>query len=321
MDVVNIGILGAGLMAERMAATIIRMDGVNLYAVAARDAERAKQFAAKFGAEKHFGSYAGMVDDPRLHLVHIATPNSFHYEHMMLCLRHGKHVLCEKPFTIEPKHAAEVFATAKAAGLLATEALWTRYMPFPAELKRMLDDGLVGERLFLSANIGNDITAMRRLRDPGLGGGALLDLGVYALNFADMFMDERPAGVESSSVPFPTGVDAQNAILLSYPSGQMASLFTSMVVATDRRGIIYGKKGYLVVENINNPVSAQLFTPDRKPGRAYHRPDQISGLEYEVAAAALAIRQGATECAEMPHAVTQFIVEQMDCIKKKWRAG
>ena len=318
MSRLGIGIVGAGMMAERMAATLVKMDAVEIRAIASRDGEKARGFAGTYGIPKAYGDYVRLVDDPDVQLVYIATPNSFHHEHCLLCLEHGKHVLCEKPFTMTSAQAREIFALGKKKHLLVAEAMWTRYMPFMHTMRTLLDDGVLGNLVFLEANIGNAVKHRERLREPLLGGGALLDLGVYALHFAAAFIDERPTGIMSSRVKLDTGVDAQNAVVLSYPSGVMATLSSTIMAATDKCGMIYGDEGYLLVENINNPQRAHRYSSDREFIETLTAPEQISGLEYEIQSVAQAVRDGLDECPELPHEAILDALELVEEIQAKW---
>ena len=183
MGKIKIAILGAGSIARQMAYTISNMDNVDAYAVAARDFERAEKFAKEYGFEKAYGSYEAMLKDENVDLVYIATPHSHHYEHSMLCLNHGKHVLCEKAFTANAKQAEEVLKLAESKKLLITEAIWTRYMPMAKTLNEVIQSGIIGEVTSLTANLGYVIKDIPRLIEPKLSGGALLDVGIYTINF------------------------------------------------------------------------------------------------------------------------------------------
>lgn len=196
------GILGAGKIAAVMAHTVNGMIAagnreLELYAVASRDAARAERFAGEHGVSRSFGSYEAMLADTALDLVYVATPHSHHAAHIRLCLEAGKHVLCEKAFTVNEAQAAELFELAKAKGLLLTEAIWTRYMPSRRLIDGLLAEGLIGKPCMLSANLCYPIIQNERIRKPELAGGALLDVGVYTLNFAFMHFG-APERIESS---------------------------------------------------------------------------------------------------------------------------
>lgn len=315
----KIGIIGAGGIAEIMASTINGMEAeAELYAVAARDEARAKAFAEKFGVEKAYGSYEAMLEDKAVELVYIATPHSHHYEHVKLCLEHGKHVLCEKAFTANAKQAEEILKLAEEKGLLLTEAIWTRYMPMRKTIDDVVSSGVIGEITSLSANLGYVIDMNERLVEPALAGGALLDLTVYPLNFASMVFGNDIEKVDAWCVKTDTGVDGQDTVMLTYKDGKMATMYTTIHAQTDRRGMINGRKGYIEIENINNYESMKVYDLDRKVIAKYHAPDQVTGYEYEVRAAIKAVQEGKLECEEMPHEETIRIMKLMDQIRAQF---
>ncbi|MDR1747679.1 MAG: Gfo/Idh/MocA family oxidoreductase [Spirochaetaceae bacterium] len=318
MEKIGMGFIGAGGIARKMADTIIRMDSVKPCAVAARDAERAQRFAAEFGFEKSYGSYDEMLDDPEVELVYIATPHSHHFDHAKLCLENGKHVLCEKAFTANAQQAEALIELARGKGLLLAEAIWTRYMPLSATLSTLLTDGVIGTVSALTANLGYLISTKERIKEPALAGGALLDVGVYPLNFALMALGADIERIVSAAVKMETGVDAQNCFTLCYRDGKMAILNSSALTQTDRRGVIYGDMGNIIVDNINNPDRLRIIGNDGQEKGAYERPSQISGYEYEVEAAVRAIREGAVECAEMPHSEILRVMKIMDSLRAEW---
>jgi Predicted dehydrogenases and related proteins len=318
MDTINFGILGAGWIADWMARTIVHMPEVAPYAVASRDAAKAGAFAKQHGFAKSYGSYREMAEDPDLHLVYVATPNSHHYEHAKLCLENGKHVLLEKAFTATAPQAEELIALAREKKLLLTEAIWTRYMPFSQTISRLVADGAVGGVTALYANLGYNVRKNERIHSPALAGGALLDLSVYTLNFAFMILGTDHDSVDATCRKYPSGVDSHNSITLGYPDGKLAVLYATTLSATDRRGVIYGDKGYLVVDNINNPDTAQLFSPKWELQETFACPPKITGYEYQVQSAVAAIRDGRLECPEMPHAETIRIMRLFDSIRAEW---
>ena len=311
----KIGILGAGGIARVMAETVNGMEEAQCYAVAARDLGRAQKFAEEFGVEKAYGSYEEMLQDPQVELVYIATPHSHHYEHVKLCLEHGKHVLCEKAFTANAAQAEEILKMAEEKGFLLTEAIWTRYMPMRKTIDEVVASGIIGKITSLSANLGYVIEQNERIHAPELAGGALLDLTVYPLNFASMVFGDDIVKVDASCVKIDTGVDGQDNVMLTYRDGKMATLYTTIHAQTDRRGMINGSLGYIEIENINNYESMKVYDLDRKVIASYEAPKQITGYEYEVRAAIRAIREGKTECEEMPHAETIKMMKLMDRIR------
>lgn len=315
-------ILGAGNIAKSMAVALRglqkRGENVEPYAVGARELSRAEAFAREQGFEKAYGSYEELVSDPEIDLVYVATPHSMHCEHMRLALEHGKNVLCEKAFTMNAGQAEEVIALAEKKGLLLAEAIWPRYMPSRQMILDLIDSGVIGTVTSLSANLGYPLTHVERLVRPELCGGALLDLGVYPLNFACMAFPGEIRDVASACVKWETGVDAQNSFTLTFEDGRMAVLYSSMLVQSDRLGVINGDKGYMEVQNINNPEEIRIFDLQRNCIRTIPVPEQINGYEYEVLACREALEKGWTECPQMPHAETLRMMKVMDGLRKSW---
>jgi predicted dehydrogenase len=313
---IKMGIIGAGRIAGFMGETLQGMETVARYAIAARDLERAKAFADQYGFEKAYGSYEEMLEDPSVDLVYVATPHSHHYDHVKLCLEHGKHVLCEKAFTVNEGQARELFAMAKEKGLLLTEAIWTRYMPMRRTLEEVLASGIIGTPHMLAANLSYIIDWKDRITKPELAGGALLDIGIYTLNFASMVFGDDIETITGTAVFNEYGMDMQENITLVYKDGRMAALNASARSLSDRRGIIYGDKGYIETENINNCGGIKVFDTDRKLVAAYETPKQITGYEYEVEACVHAIEHGELECPQMPHEETLRMLQWMDELRQ-----
>lgn len=314
----KIGILGPGNIAEKMAYTINHMKDAQCYAVASRDLERAKAFAEKFDIPKAYGSYEELAKDPDVELIYIAVPHSHHYMYMKMCLEHRKPVLCEKAFTANAAQAKEILELSKEKGVFVGEAIWTRYMPSRKIIDDAIAAGKIGEVNFVTANLGYNIQHVRRLTDPELAGGALLDVGIYPLSFIAMILGDEVASVTSSCVKTETGVDAQNAIVLTYKNGKMAIAHSGMLGPTEQFGIVYGSKGYLVAENINNVDRVWIYDNERKLVEAIDMPEQITGFEDEVRASMAAIREGKIECEQMPHSEILRMMEQMDSLREAW---
>ena len=313
----NVGILGAGGIAHTMAYTISKMEGVDVTAVGSRTLERAQAFADEFGIPKAYGSYEQLAHDSSLDLIYIATPHSRHYEDCMLCLENGRNVLCEKAFTANAKQAQEVLSYAEEHGIFITEAIWTRFMPQRFVLDEIIASGVIGEVSSLTADLGYRSDHIERLQKPELAGGALLDLGVYAINFALMALGDDISEIISSCTKNAYGVDAHNSMILEYTDGKAAILHSSMAASLDRRGIIYGTLSRIEFDNINNCEGITVITNDGKVQR-YETPQQITGYEYEVAASMKAIAEGRLECDEMPHSETLRVMRIMDSLREQW---
>ena len=314
----KMAILGAGHIAIKMANTIAALDGIEAYAVGSRDLPRARAFAQEHGFEQAYGSYEALVQDPKIDLVYIATPHSHHYEHAKLCLNNGKHVLCEKAFTVNAKQARELVALAQSKRLLLAEAIWTRYMPMRAIIDQLVASGIIGEITSLTANLGYEIDHVQRICEPALAGGALLDLSVYVLNFASMVLGDDVQEIKSTAVMNEKGVDMIDSITLLYKDGKMAVLYTTTKSNTDREGVINGRKGYIKMDNINNYERVRVFNKQHELLQTIEAPKQITGFEYQVLAAKRAWEAGEIECPEMPHAQIICMMEMMDTIRNQW---
>lgn len=314
-------ILGLGGIAVKMAETIIRMDGVELYAVSSRDAEKAEAFAKKYHAEKAYGSYDEMLKDEQIDLIYIALPHSHHCKWTKAAINAGRNVLCEKAFAVNEAEAREMIELAETKHVFLTEAIWTRYMPSRKIIDELLHKNTIGKIVSISANLGYRIDTHERIINPELAGGALLDLTVYPLNFSSMVHGDDIKAIHASCVMTDTGVDGQDNVMIQYADGCMASLFTTIYGLSNRMGLIVGTDGFIEVENINNPQEIRVYSSDRSNPELLQRikvPEQISGYEYEVLACKDAIENGKLECPEMPHSETLEIMRQMDIIRKQF---
>ncbi len=313
----NIGILGAGGIARTMAATVAEMNDTKVLAIGSRTLSKAQDFAAEFDIPTSYGSYEELAADDRLDLIYIATPHSRHFEDCMICIQNGRNVLCEKAFTANKKQAEELFKTAKEKNVFICEAIWTRFIPMRKTLDDILKSGIIGEITSLTANLGYPISHLDRLVKPELAGGALLDLGVYTLNFAVMALGKDIADIKSVCTKNEYGVDMHNSIILTYSDGKTALLHSNCQCALDRKGIIYGTKGRIEFHNINNCEGIDVIL-NNGIQKHYPTPPQISGYEYEVIASLKAISEGKKQCDEMTHEETLFIMEIMDKLRSDW---
>ncbi len=312
----NIAILGAGTIAAKMAMTLQHLRGASCYAVAARELSRAELFANKYVFGRAYGSYSELLNDELVELVYIATPHSHHYEHIKLCLEHGKHVLVEKPFTATAAQAEEVIKMAEERGLFLAEAMWSRYMPMVDTILDMVNSGIIGKITSMRASVGFPMENKERLVRPELAGGALLDVGCYALHFASMIFGNDLEGIAATCTKLQTGVDAQEAITLTYTDGRMASLFSTMVAETDCRAMIYGTNGYIEVDNIINFEEVRAYNLEHKLIEAHAAPYQVTGYEYEVNSAMRSIADGYLECAELPHETILYMMRLYDNLRR-----
>ena len=330
-------ILGCGHIATKMAAAVKALEkrdmGVEAYAVASRSLEKAQKFADDYGFGRAYGSYEELAKDPQVDLIYIATPHSEHYANVLLCLEHGKNLLVEKAFTANALMASEVIALAEEKGVFLCEAMWTRFLPAVQMVKDWIFAGKIGKVESVEADFSMPLTHSERLKNPALAGGALLDLGIYSLTFADIFLTDakicrvgRDEGcvenhivqTRSRCVKFPTGVDATDWIDLTYKNGVVAYLKTSMVAPLKNEGVIYGTDGFIRVQNLNDMVEIQRFDVTGEMLESVIPPRIENCYEYEVLGCKAALEMGLKECPEMPHAKTMQMMTQMDSLRQAW---
>lgn len=318
MKVMKLGIIGAGWIADKMAETLTGLDPQMKYAIASRDLAKAQAFADHWHFAKAYGSYKELVEDPEVDLVYVATPHSHHFEHASLAINAGKPVLCEKAFTANAREADALLNLAHKKGIFITEAIWTRYMPLSLKVKELLDQGAIGEPRLLNASLCYMMEFKERILRPDLCGGALLDLGVYSLNFCRMYFGTDIVDTHSHCIKGTTGMDMHDEISLTYPGGRIANLQASTLCLCGRLGQICGTEGYIIVDNINCPERITVYR-DYRPVEIINAPDkQITGYEYQVIACQVALEHGMLESPYMPHQETLDIMRQMDALRQAW---
>lgn len=314
----KIGVLGTGSIARTLSLTFNKMDEIEAYAVASRSIEKAESFKNEFKYTKAYGSYEELVSDPQVELVYIATPHSRHYEDMMLCIKNHKPCLCEKAFCVNAKQAKEIKEYANKEKVFVSEALWPRYMPSRKLIDETINSGIIGKVNIMTANLAYVIYKIDRLVNPLLAGGALLDVGVYGLNFALSHFGSDIERIETSVKFTDTNVDGMETITLFYKDNRMANLTHSLYSRSDRKGIIYGELGYIVVENINNPNAIKVFNTNDELIKEVIIPKQISGYEYEFLECKKCIEEGRIESISMPLDDSVKLMEVTDQIRNIW---
>ena len=314
----KVEIIGAGWIAEKMAASLAPLPDYRVYAVASRSRQKAEAFAKNWGIEKAYGSYDQLVDDPLVDLVYIATPHSHHYDHAMLAVSHHKAVLVEKAFTANARQCEALLAAAQSEGVFLTEAIWTRYMPLSMKVIELMNSGVIGEPRVLTATLCYSMEHKERIVRPDLCGGALLDLGVYVLNFARMYFGTDITRTVTNCLMGPTGVDLHESISLTYRDGKMANLQAGALCLNDRQGIISGTEGYIRVDNVNCPELVEVYR-NYELVESHSRPaDMVTGYEYQVKESRRCMEAGLLESPMMPHAETLAIMRQMDNMRQEW---
>ena len=307
------GILGTGGIARSFAADLRLTDSGVAVAVGSRSQASADRFADEFGIENRHGSYESLVADPAVDVVYVATPHPMHHDNAILALRAGKNVLVEKPFTMNAAEARDVVRVARERRLFAMEAMWTRFLPHVAVIRDWLARGLLGDVVTVTADHGQWFAedAGFRLFAPELGGGALLDLGVYPVSFASMVLG-RPSRVVSMSDPAFTGVDAQTSMLFGYDSGAQAVLTCTLRAKSPTRAAIVGTDARIEVEgDFYAPVAVTLRPRKGDPIRV-ESAHEGRGLRHQADEVARRLAAGDLESPLMPLDETISIMETMD---------
>ena len=317
-QILRVGIIGTGWIAEKAAITLNGLKECEAYAVGSRKKETAETFAAKWNIPKAYGSYAELIADPEVDLVYIGTPHSHHFDVTKEALMAGKPCLVEKAFMANYRQAKEIIDLAHEKKVFLAEAIWTRYQPVVQMMRDLIHSGRIGEPRLLTATLGYSMGDKPRIMRPDLCGGALLDLGVDALNFVRMFFPADIVSMESQCVKSRTGMDLTNAISLVLSDGMLCNLQSSAQCVGDNIGVIAGTEGNLIIDNINNPQKITVNGPDRTYIETIHVPQQITGYEYQFLACRQALFDGLSEPREMPHEETLYIMQLMDSLREKW---
>lgn len=314
----RVGIIGAGWIADKMAISLSPLDDYCVEAIASRSLDKAQEFAKRYNIRKAYGSYEELVADDDIDLVYIATPHSHHFEHSMLALKYNKPLLVEKAFTANAREAQILLDTAHEKDVFITEAIWTRYMPLSMKVKELMESGIIGEPRVLTATLCYMMENKERIIRADLCGGALLDLGVYALNFARMYFGTDIARTVTNCIIGPTGMDMHESISLTYSNGRMANLQAGTLCLNDRQGIISGTEGYIRVDNINCPELIEVYRDYKLAERITRPTDMVTGYEYQVMECRRCLEAGFLESPMMPHKETLSIMQQMDSLRKEW---
>ncbi|WP_026556744.1 Gfo/Idh/MocA family protein [Arthrobacter sp. 35W] len=312
------GILGTGFIAGLQTQDLIE-SGFTVQAVGSRTAESSTAFGEKYGIPGVHGSYEALVADPAVDVVYIATPHPFHHENALLALNAGKHVLVEKAFTINAREAQDIVELAEAKGLVALEAMWSRFLPHMIRLREIIGAGTIGEvrKVLASHNQNLPKDPAHRLNDPALGGGALLDLGVYPISFAfDIF--GAPDTIRASAAMTATGVDRQTAAVFDYANGQQAILDCQLDAAGPNRAVVIGTDGWIEIEATwYAPTPFTVFNSEGTVLERFDEPVAGRGMQFQAAETERLVREGATAGTILPPHESIAIMAAMDEIRRQ----
>ena len=315
MENLRVGIIGAGWIAEKAAITLKNLEGASCYAIASRSLEKAQAFAEKWQVTCAYGSYSELIADENVDLMYVATPHSHHYDVTKEALENGKPCLVEKAFMANHRQAADIVRISRERKVFLAEAIWTRYQPAVQIVRQLISNGQIGTPRLITATLGYSMGNKPRIMRPDLCGGALLDLGVYAINFVRMFCDSPIEKMESQSE---TGMDLTNAISFTFANGMLANVQSSACCVGDNIGVIAGTEGNIIIDNINNPQRIRINKRDRVFVKDINVPKQITGYEYQFIACKQALEEGLIEPPQMPLEETLYIMKMMDELRFKW---
>jgi len=310
------GILATGGIAGDF-TNDLKVAGLRVAAVGSRTAERAEAFAQEHDVPHAHGSWQALADDPTVDVIYVATPHSAHAEAALVALEAGKHVLVEKPFTLNEGEAREVVDFAESHGLVALEAMWTRWLPHMLEIHELLDSGAIGEPQLLIADHTQSVPTdpHHRMNAPELGGGALLDLGVYPVSFAHDLFGE-PEDVLSAAVMTATGVDRRVSATFVHESGAHSSLTTALDLAGPNRATILGTEGSIEIDAVwYAPTSYTLLDRQRAVVRRSHPEVAGRGMQFQALELERLLREGRTESERMTHQGTVAVMRTLDRIR------
>lgn len=315
------GILGTGKIAHSFSEDLGELEEAKLSAVGSRKKETALAFGEKFGIpnEKCFGSYEDLVSANDVDIIYIASPHSHHYEHMLLAIEGKKHILCEKSFTLTRAQAAKVFEKAGKAGVYVCEAMWTRFLPANVELNKRIRAGHIGELstawAFFGTYFPDEWPLTHRIYNPELGGGALLDMGVYAVSYISMLAGDRePESLSTvGKLLVPTKVDSQSVTTLRYPGELLAVAGTAIKSHMKANAYASGDKGFVNIRNFWNTDSFEINIKGKT--QTVNRPKEIRQYAYQARAMMQDLKEGRSESEIMPHAATLTVMGILDAAR------
>jgi len=317
-DKIHWGILGTGAIAGKFAQGLAALPDASLVAVGSRTQSAADAFARQFNVPRRHASYEALVNDPAVNAIYVATPHPLHAENTLMALKAGKPVLCEKPFAINARQAKSVIQKARAKKLLVMEAMWTRFLPIMVRLREMVARDIIGDLRMLTADFGFRAPERTgRLFDPALGGGALLDVGIYPVSLASMLFGP-PSQIAGVAELGPTGVDEQAAITLKHPGGQLAVLHAAIQTSTPMEACLLGSKGKIKLHTPWWKGTDLTLSLDDGGEEFLEFPFTANGYQFEAAEFMECLRTRRLQSAVLPLDETLSIMKTLDTLRAQW---
>ncbi|PKP37236.1 MAG: hypothetical protein CVT98_06340 [Bacteroidetes bacterium HGW-Bacteroidetes-15] len=314
--VINWGIIAPGRIARKFASDLKLVENANLLAIASRDIDKAREFAKEFGADRFYGSYEELVHDPDVDVVYVASPHVFHFEHSLLCLENGKHVLCEKPMGMNARQVMELARVADQRNLFLMEAFWTNFIPSFVKFRELVANGVIGDIKVIQADFGfkanYDINA--RTFNKELGGGSLLDIGLYPV-FLALELAGEPDQIKASAIIGSTGVDETCSMIFNYPEkGIVANLSSSFLVSTPTEALIYGTLGTIKMHaQWHAPTRISIFKDGKEDVLKFDEPG--FGYEHEIQEVVSCLLDGLTESKSFPLTKSILLHQALDRVR------
>ncbi len=320
MDKIRWGILGTGNIAKQFARGLAVLSDADLAAVGSRSQASADAFGDEFDVPRRHPSYAALANDPDVDVVYVATPHNLHRENSLLCLQADKAVLCEKPFAINAGEAEQVIALAREKRLFLMEAMWTRFLPALQQTRQLLAGGAIGDVRMLAADFGfrASFDPQGRLFDPHLGGGALLDVGIYPISLASLVFGAPPSRVSSLAHLGQSSVDEQAAMIFGYDQGQLALLSSATRTNTPQEAVISGTEGQIRIHTPWWQACTLTLSVQGEEDQVLRLPFEGNGYNYEAVEVMDCLRGGKTESDLMPLDETLAIMRTLDQIRAQW---
>lgn len=297
---IKFGIIGAGHIAHKFCKAVERVEGASVIAVASQTEGKALTFAKEEGIALSYNTYEALLENPEVDAVYIATTHNFHYENAMACIKHKKAVLCEKCFVLTKKEAEEVFSAAREANVFVMEAMWSRFLPAIKQAREWILEGRIGEIELANCLIGfkADSNPENRIMNPKLAGGAMYDIGVYAIEIMTYLIQAPIQEVQTMTTYAETGVDKVNSITLKFEN-TIANLQCMVTANCPNSLSIYGTKGYIHIPNMHYAQECFMYSEE---GMAEHfQKTHDNGFEYQIKEMIECMERGALESNVMPH--------------------
>lgn len=316
MEAVRWGIVGTGNIANKFASAVRNAEGAELVAVASRRVETSKEFAQKYNIEKVFEGYENLAAYDGIDAVYIALPHIYHASYSKMFLEAGKNVLCEKPISVNGKELEEIKKVAENKNVFIMEAMWTRFLPAIKEAKRLVDEGIIGDVREVSADFCyNYPDVTHQLYDNARAGGSLLDIGVYGINFASVFLGDDISDIKASAY-VKNGVDERLNVLFTYKNGDIARISSAISLGKPEDGYIYGTKGYICVPTFYGASEFEVVIQDGER-KKYLVPFKGNGFEEEIEECNRCILSGKRQSDVMPLSQSSVTMKIMDEIRKQ----